>query len=131
MSSKGPSNTATAPPDDSQADQERDALIASVAQRIVDKGLAAPAVFFLESSKPLSFLTSQAMIVFEPTAHALFDTTTYTRFQELLEDRENVERLIVSIERKEDERLTLIHEKKKRDREDRKQRKRAKVSSDE
>ncbi len=84
---------------------ERDELIESIAQKIVDRRLAAAAIFLLESSKPISFLTSQAMLVFEPVAQALFDTKTYLRFQKLLEERENVERLIVCIEHKESERL--------------------------
>lgn len=117
------------PTDNALTERERDELMDGVARTIVDRGMAAAAVFLLESSKPLSFLTSQAMIVFEPAAQAMFDTQTYTRFQRLLEERENVERLILRIEQREDERLARIRERKLQEREARKRRKRAREGS--
>jgi hypothetical protein len=60
--------------------------------------MTTPAIFLLESSKPLSFLGSQALHFLEPFVRSLFDTVTYTRVAKALEDRENVERLLVRIE---------------------------------
>ncbi len=73
-------------------------LIEKVAAAIVARGMTTPAIFLLESSKPLSFLGSQALHFLEPFVRSLLDAPSYTRFAKALEDRENVERLLVRIE---------------------------------
>ncbi len=77
---------------------EDEALLASVAGRVVRMGLATPAVFFLESVKPLSFIGSQALIFFEPFIKAFFNISQYEQFARLMENREALERLLVIIE---------------------------------
>ncbi len=54
-----------------------EALIAAVAGRVVRMGLAVPAVFFLESTKPLSFVGSQALVFFEPFVKAFLNLASY------------------------------------------------------
>jgi hypothetical protein len=61
--------------------------------------MTVPAIFFLESVKPLSFVGSQALHFFEPMVRALFTVPQYDRFALLMERRENLEALLVSIER--------------------------------
>ena len=80
------------------------ALIRDLAGRIVEKRLQAPAVFFLEASRPLSFMASQAMIFLGPLVQAVYPMKQYRRVAELLEDRENVDRLIQAIEEQAKER---------------------------
>jgi hypothetical protein len=82
---------------------EDEALLASVAGRVVRMGLATPAVFFLESVKPLSFIGSQALIFFEPFVRAFFDISQYEQFARLMEDRQALERLLVLIETRDEE----------------------------
>jgi len=77
---------------------EDEALLAAVAGRVVRMGLATPAVFFLESVKPLSFIGSQALIFFEPFIRAFFNISQYEQFARLMEDRQALERLLVLIE---------------------------------
>lgn len=77
---------------------EDQALIDGLARRVVGMGMAVPAILFLESSKPLSFLGAQAMVFFEPFVKTFFAADGYTRMGRLMEDRENVERLIRRIE---------------------------------
>jgi hypothetical protein len=60
--------------------------------------MTVPAIFFLESMKPLSFIGSQAMVFFEPFVRALFSVPEYDRFAGLMERRENLEALLVKIE---------------------------------
>jgi hypothetical protein len=60
--------------------------------------MTVPAIFFLESMKPLSFIGSQAMHFFEPMVRALFTVPEYDRFALLMERRENLEALLVKIE---------------------------------
>jgi len=81
-------------------------LMEKVAKKVVDWRLSAPAIVILESSKPLSFVASQAMVFFEPIVQGLFNFSDYRRFYEMLEDRENLERLIQEIEREEEKRRT-------------------------
>ncbi len=73
-------------------------LLDAVAKRIVNMRLAVPAVFFLESTKPLSFLGSQLLVFLEPFVQAFLSTQAYSRFAQLVEDRDNVEALIRRVE---------------------------------
>lgn len=73
-------------------------LIDKVAERIVLMNLTAPAVFFLESSKPLSYVGSQALVFLEPFIKTFLNLAYYDRFVALMEDRGSVERLIARIE---------------------------------
>ena len=65
--------------------------------------MTVPAIFFLESVKPLSFVGSQAMHSFEPFVHAFFPVRDYERFALMMERRENLEALLVRIEHRDDE----------------------------
>ena len=61
-------------------------------------GLGVPAVFLLESSKPLSFVGSQVLIFLQPFVEAFLTIRSYQRFAHLMEDRKNLELLIQRIE---------------------------------
>lgn len=77
---------------------EDEVLIEKVAQKIVRMRMSVPAIFFLESSKPLAFLGSQLLIFFEPFVQTLFNFRQYQRFALLMEDRANWEKLLRKIE---------------------------------
>ncbi len=79
-------------------------LINKLAQKIVNFRLTPIAIVMLESSKPLSFLASQTLVFFNPFYHAFFKYNEYDEITTLLEDRNNVEELILEIERIENER---------------------------
>ena len=87
-------------PGDPAASDERATreLIETVARAVVARGMTVPAILVLESSKPLSFLGSQALHFLEPFVRALMDSARFTLFAKALEDRENIERLLVRIE---------------------------------
>lgn len=80
------------------SDEDRERILKRVAAEIVSRRLTAPAIFFLESCGPLSFVGSQAMIVMEPFIHAIFNLPDYRKFALVMERRENVNRLITMIE---------------------------------
>ncbi len=65
--------------------------------------MTVPAILFLESAKPLSFLGSQALHFFEPLVRSFFSVPDYDRVALLLERRESLEDLLVRIEAKDDE----------------------------
>ncbi len=77
------------------ADEE---LLQKIAVMVVRRGLAVPAVFFLESTKPLSFLGSQALVFLEPFVKSFLNIASYDRFVSMMEDRKNIEKLITRIE---------------------------------
>jgi hypothetical protein len=85
-------------PGGSKFSAEDEALLTAVASRVVRMGMATPAVFFLESVKPLSFIGSQALIFFEPFVRAFFHLVQYEQFARLMEDRHALEHLLQRIE---------------------------------
>ena len=89
--------------DDELSDEERDAILEKIAQGVVRRGMAAPAVLFLELNKPLSFVASQSLIVLTPFLAPFVGVDNVHRYSRLLEKRENVERLIERIEQLEHE----------------------------
>jgi hypothetical protein len=60
--------------------------------------MSVPAIFLLESSKPLAFLGGQLLIFLEPFVQTLFNFAQYQRFALLMEDRGNWERLVRKVE---------------------------------
>ena len=91
--------------------------------------MTVPAIFFLESMKPLSFVGSQAMHFFEPLVHAFLPVRDYERFALLMERRENLEALLVKIEARDDRDRQEEKERRDRDRSEREARKQRKEPS--
>jgi len=85
--------------DSQQAIYSDKELILSLAKKIVDRGMAVPAIFFLDMMKYLSFFGGQLMIFFGPIITAFISPNYYYKFAELLEDRKNIEFLLLEIER--------------------------------
>lgn len=90
--------------EDELTDEQRDAILERIARAIVQRGMSAPAVLFLELNKPLSFVASQSLIVLTPFLAPFVGIDNVHRYSRLLEKRENVERLIERIEQLEHER---------------------------
>lgn len=53
-------------------DEQRDELVEEVAREIQLRGLAAPAVHFLQASRPYRPLGANAMLFFDPVLHGVF-----------------------------------------------------------
>ena len=79
----------------SQSDKQ---LISNLAGKIVRHGMAIPAILFLEMVKYLSFFGGQLMVFFGPIITVFIPSQSYYKIAELLEDRKNVEFLLVQIE---------------------------------
>ena len=73
--------------------REELALLEKVAAGIVHRGMADPAVLFLESLGPLNFLGSQVLHGLAPFLELVCDPTELERLTSILERRESVERL--------------------------------------
>jgi len=76
--------------------QERDELIEKLARLVQRFGMYTPAIFLLETGKDLSWLGSQFMHLFSPVITVIWNDFEKLAF--LLEDKQNVERLIQRIE---------------------------------
>lgn len=77
--------------------EARDALVEYVAREIQLRGLAGPAVMFLEASRPYHALGSQAMLFFDPVLRGLFGGDL-EEVQHVLADDMGIERLIERLE---------------------------------
>lgn len=74
-------------------------LIEKLAVWVVEHGLETPAILFLESMKPVSFVGSQFFLMYGvPYFGLMFDERTIAEYGLLFENRENVEALIRRIE---------------------------------
>ena len=83
---------------DKICDNDKQFLI-DIAKKIKSQNLNVPSIFFLEMMKPLSFISSQAMIFFGPIFSAFIKPDSYYRAAEIFENRDNVEFLLKEIER--------------------------------
>ena len=78
--------------------EERDTLIANIAQRVVGHKMQVPAILFLEIHRPLSFLAGQSLILGSGFLAPIFGPENLQKFAKLFENRENVEALLRKIE---------------------------------
>ena len=74
-------------------------IISDLADDIVQRGLSVPAVFFLDSTKYVSFIGSQFLVFLGPIATCFINNQKYYNFTTLLEEKSNIDFLINEIER--------------------------------
>jgi hypothetical protein len=74
------------------------ALLQRIADAVVQRRMAAPAIVFLESLGPMSFLGSQALHFFAPIIELAFSAQEVSQVAALLERRDTTVRLIALIE---------------------------------
>ena len=74
------------------------ALLQRIADAVVQRRMAAPAVVFLESLGPMSFLGSQALHFFAPIIELAFSAHEVSQVAALLERRDTTVYLIALIE---------------------------------
>ena len=76
-------------------------LLAKIADQIVKRKMTTPAILFFESVKPLSFVGSQALVFLQPIIQAFLNRREYDEIVLMMEERENVEKLLMEIENQE------------------------------
>lgn len=74
------------------------ALLQRIADAVVQRRMAAPAVVFLESLGPMNFLGSQVLHFFAPIIELAFSAQEVSQVAALLERRDTTARLIALIE---------------------------------
>jgi geranylgeranyl pyrophosphate synthase len=90
----------TLPPE--QVQEQRDDLVEQVAREIQLRGLTAPAVHFLQASRPYRPLGPNAMLFFDPVLRGLFGGE-FASATEILADDDGIEQLIARLEEIEEE----------------------------
>ena len=78
-------------------DDQRDELVEEVAREIQLRGLTAPAVHFLEASRPYRPLGAHAMLFFDPVLRSIFGGDLVGA-SALLADDDGIEQLIDRLE---------------------------------
>ena len=78
---------------------EHQKTISNLAKEIVDRGMSVPAIFFLESTKYISFIGSQFLVFLGPIATCFINNKKYYNFAEILEEKGNIEFLLNETER--------------------------------
>ena len=99
---------------------EQEVILDKIAKKVVYWRMTTPAILFLESVKPMNYLGSQMLVFFEPFVQALFNVKEYNEFIGIMEERENVERLLVKIEKFDAEVVEKEREEKKKRKEEKK-----------
>ena len=84
--------------DDASFGDAEKALAEKLADFVVRRSMGEAALMLLESMRPLSFLSSQALHALQPFATAVFNPDEYRRFAAMLENRGSIPLLIDAIE---------------------------------
>jgi hypothetical protein len=84
---------------ESELSEEEREMLDSLADGIVSRRLTAAALFFLESMKPLGFVTSQVMHFFRPIIQVVWTSPVrYDQISRVLERRGSIELLLRRLE---------------------------------
>ena len=73
-------------------------ILNDFAIKIVERNLSVVAIFFLESTKYVSFIGSQFLVFLGPISTMFVNDKKYYQFIDLIEKKENIEYLINQIE---------------------------------
>lgn len=84
-------------------DEEVEQLIEKAAGEIEKRKLTSPAILFLEMHKPLGYIGSQAAIALSPFIVPFFGFDFVNNYSRLFSKRDNIERLIVRLEKAREE----------------------------
>jgi len=96
---------------------EQDEILNKIAKKVVYWKMTTPAILFLESVKPMNYIGSQMLVFFEPFVQTLFNVKEYNEFVKIMEERENVERLLQKVEKFDAEKTEKEREEKRKKRE--------------
>ncbi len=77
---------------------KQSAFVESIANKIIDLGLATPAILLLEAHKPLSFIGSQLLLIAQPTLDLFLPQNFMQNSINLFADPHQFEQLITRLE---------------------------------
>tara|TARA_B100000029_G_C17495967_1_gene930878 strand:- start:80 stop:355 length:276 start_codon:yes stop_codon:yes gene_type:complete len=79
--------------------KEKD-ILNTYADKIVERNLSVSAIFFLESTKYISFVGGQFLVFLGPITTLFINDKQYYDFVKIIEKKDNIEYLINQIENK-------------------------------
>jgi len=85
-------------PQEHELSEQQRQWLERLARKIVERGAATPALFFLECSRPMNYVGAQAFLFFKPLISSLFEPGLCDQVAELLSRRGTVGTLIEMIE---------------------------------
>ncbi|MBN1902979.1 hypothetical protein JW926_16770 [Candidatus Sumerlaeota bacterium] len=85
--------------DEGEPDGDDLAALDRLAGFIASRRLETPAILFLQSCIPLSYIGSQVMVGLEPIVGPLFPRKDWERLARIFERRDGIDRLTVKIDR--------------------------------
>ena len=88
-------------------------LIEKVAKFVAERRMGAPAILFLESVRPLTFVGSQVMYFISPFITTLFNSKEFEEFSAMMTERHNADLLIKRIDELDEEFHREYREKEK------------------
>ena len=91
------------PPGPAEPTPEQKVAVDKVCKEVVRRRLTSPAILFLESSRPLSYLGSQVLHFFTPFVTVLIDSRAPEEFAEFLSQRGAIDYMCQKIEDLEEE----------------------------
>ncbi len=91
------------PPGPVKPTESEQLLVDRLAEAVVRRGMAPPALMFLECSRPLNYVASQFLVFIAPLARLVFDPEQYKTLTGFLEKRGSIETLCRRIEELADE----------------------------
>ena len=86
------------PPDPGGPTERQQAVVERLCNEVVRRGLATPALMFLEMSRPLNFLGAQALHFLAPIVALLREGDAHVQLASFLERRDSIEYLCRRIE---------------------------------
>ncbi len=89
---------AFAVPEDPPLSEEEHRWLDLIAEKVVRRRLTAPAVFLLQSAKPLNYVGSQVLVFFRPIISVVFPPEKCDQAADLLSRRQSIEALLQKIE---------------------------------
>ncbi|MEW4489019.1 hypothetical protein AB1L42_13115 [Thalassoglobus sp. JC818] len=72
-------------------------IVEKLAREVARRELTTPAIAFLEMSRPLNYLGSQALHFFQPIATAVLNPQDYSEFAEFLGRRDSIDWMIEKV----------------------------------
>lgn len=86
------------PPGAAEPNEVQRRIVDRVCRSVAGRGLAQPALLYLEVARPLNYLSAQAMHFFRPIVTALLSAEEYDEFAAFLEKRGSVDYLVAQLE---------------------------------
>lgn len=85
---------AVEPPGPAEPTPRQAEVVDRLCREVVRRGMATPALVALEMSRPLNFVTAQAIHFFDPLVAAVTDADGHREFARFLEQRGSVDHLV-------------------------------------